>query len=159
MINYVELIRNHTSSLHMVRFPTLHSQIQSQSWDTRNFELWRISGLCRPTYVHIQQGPWICCPFVCYELWWSASFSATAWKYWMGKQSQHETLSILLKDGIYIYSHTRTYISPFAIGTASVLECCHTSVRLWNIAPFFKKKSLQFFEGWTRKKSTLHSGL
>lgn len=75
----------------------------------KDFELRRISGLCGHTYVHFQQGPWICCPFVCYELWWSASFSATAWKYWMGKQSQHETLSILLKDTIYIATHTHTY--------------------------------------------------
>lgn len=158
MINYVELIRNHTSSLHMVRFPTLHSQIQSRSWDTRISSCGGFLVSVDPHMSISNKVPeYVVLLFV-------MSFDGVPLFQqlpgnieWENKVNMKPCQSSLRTA--YIYSHTRTYISPFAIGTASVLECCHTSVRLWNIAPFFKKKSLQFFEGWTRKKSTLHSGL
>ncbi len=73
------------------------------------FELRRIYGLRGHGCVHLWNGPWICCPFVCYELSWSPSFSAISCKYWMGKQSQHETLSVLIKDAIYMATHAQTH--------------------------------------------------
>ncbi len=73
------------------------------------FELRRIDGLRGHGCVHLRNGPWICCPFVCYELSWSPSFSAISCKYWMGKQSQHETLSVLIKDAIYMATHAQTH--------------------------------------------------
>lgn len=131
MINYVELIRNHTSTLHMVCFPTSHSQIESRSWDTRISSCKGFPVSVDTDVLISNKGPeYVVLLFI-------MSFDGVplfqqspANIEWEHKVNMKPCQSSLRMPYIWPHMHTNTHIPPFEIGTASVLECCRKSLEV-----------------------------